>query len=139
LDYVLAKRVVNEFPELESVKLMMLFLHRLYPCRINHCFLNVFRFSCTHVGFDGFVEDGLFVVGGVSCCLELLVGEEDLLTLEVPALKNSSYKGPKSIFNSCCDGMLYLLKEKHFVVKEQGQSCHNLTPFVVRERGLKCH
>nr|GEX52912.1 hypothetical protein [Tanacetum cinerariifolium] len=32
--------------------------------------------------------------GSVSCCLELSVEEEDLLTLEVPALKNSSYKGP---------------------------------------------
>ncbi|GJS55735.1 hypothetical protein Tco_0629097 [Tanacetum coccineum] len=41
---------------------------------------------------------------GVSCCLELLVGEEDLLTLEVPAVKNSSYKGPKRRSNSCCDG-----------------------------------
>nr|GEU89027.1 hypothetical protein [Tanacetum cinerariifolium] len=102
LDYVLAKGFVNEFPDLESIKLMKLFLHRLYPCRISHCFLNVFRFSCTHVGFVGFVEDGLFIVGGVSCCLELLVGEEDLLTLEVPALKNSSYRGTKSI-NSCCD------------------------------------
>ncbi|GJS90637.1 hypothetical protein Tco_0773273 [Tanacetum coccineum] len=41
------------------------------------------------------------VVGGVSCCLELSVGEEDLLTLEVPALKNSSYKGPNRRSNSC--------------------------------------
>ncbi|GKE26275.1 hypothetical protein Tco_1441659 [Tanacetum coccineum] len=36
--------------------------------------------------------------GGVSCCLELSMGEEDLLTLEVPAVKNSSRS------NSCCDG-----------------------------------
>ncbi|GKE40819.1 hypothetical protein Tco_1464224 [Tanacetum coccineum] len=52
----------------------------------------------------GSVEDGLFVVGGVSCFLELSVGEEELLTLEVPALKNSSYKGPKRRSNSCCVG-----------------------------------
>nr|GEW67616.1 hypothetical protein [Tanacetum cinerariifolium] len=43
------------------------------------------------------------VVGGVSYCLELSVGEQDLSTLEVPAVKNSSYKGPKSRSNSCCD------------------------------------
>ncbi|GJW87915.1 hypothetical protein Tco_0163255 [Tanacetum coccineum] len=33
-----------------------------------------------------------------------LRGEEDLLTREVPSLKNSSYKGPKRRSNSCCDG-----------------------------------
>ncbi|GJQ93610.1 hypothetical protein Tco_0004749 [Tanacetum coccineum] len=32
LDYVLAKGFVNEFPDLESVKLMKLFLHCFYPC-----------------------------------------------------------------------------------------------------------
>ncbi|GKF18130.1 hypothetical protein Tco_0063048, partial [Tanacetum coccineum] len=31
-------------------------------------------------------------------------GEEVLLTLEVPTVKNSSYKGPKRRSNSCCDG-----------------------------------
>ncbi|GJS91495.1 sodium/hydrogen exchanger 6 [Tanacetum coccineum] len=56
------------------------------------------------VGVVGSVEDGIFVVGGVSCCLELSVGEEDLLTLEVPELKNSSYKGPNRRSNSCCNG-----------------------------------
>nr|GEV69223.1 reverse transcriptase domain-containing protein [Tanacetum cinerariifolium] len=35
---------------------------------------------------------------------ELSVGEEDLLTHKVPALNNSSYKGPKRRSNSCCDG-----------------------------------
>ncbi|GKC99232.1 hypothetical protein Tco_1169507 [Tanacetum coccineum] len=44
------------------------------------------------------------IEGSVSCYLELSMGEEDLLTLEVPALKNSSYKGPKKRSNSCCDG-----------------------------------
>ncbi|GKF57804.1 hypothetical protein Tco_0171341, partial [Tanacetum coccineum] len=39
----------------------------------------------------------------VSCLVELSMGEEDLLTLEVPALKNSSYKGPNRRSNSCCD------------------------------------
>nr|GEX20267.1 hypothetical protein [Tanacetum cinerariifolium] len=43
-------------------------------------------------------------IGGVSQCLELSLGEEDLLTLDVPALKNSSYKGPNRRSNSCCDG-----------------------------------
>ncbi|GKA45747.1 hypothetical protein Tco_0738543 [Tanacetum coccineum] len=36
--------------------------------------------------------------------IELSVGEEDLLTREVPSLKSSSYKGPKRRSNSCCDG-----------------------------------
>ncbi|GJT38923.1 hypothetical protein Tco_0938788 [Tanacetum coccineum] len=46
----------------------------------------------------------VYRMGGVSCCLELSVGEEDLLTLEVPLVKNSSYKGPNRRSNSCCDG-----------------------------------
>ncbi|GJU96286.1 hypothetical protein Tco_1321042 [Tanacetum coccineum] len=50
----------------------------------------------------------------VSCCLKLLVGEEDLLTLEVPALKNSSYRGPKRRFNSCCDGAVVSAKGETF-------------------------
>nr|GEV13623.1 hypothetical protein [Tanacetum cinerariifolium] len=44
------------------------------------------------------------IKGCVSRCLELSVGEEDLLTLEVPALKNSSYRGPNRRSNSCYDG-----------------------------------
>ncbi|GJU22931.1 hypothetical protein Tco_1156273 [Tanacetum coccineum] len=36
--------------------------------------------------------------------IELSVGEEDLLTREAPALKNSSYKGPNRRSNSCYDG-----------------------------------
>ncbi|GKC03836.1 hypothetical protein Tco_0995446 [Tanacetum coccineum] len=51
----------------------------------------------------GSVVDGTVSVCGVSCCLELSEGEEDLLTLEVPAVKNSSYKGPKRRSNSCCN------------------------------------
>ncbi|GKB03007.1 hypothetical protein Tco_0831096 [Tanacetum coccineum] len=46
----------------------------------------------------------LWSIGGMSCCLELSVGKEDLLTLEVPAVKNSSYRGPNRKSNSCCDG-----------------------------------
>ncbi|GJT39868.1 hypothetical protein Tco_0939733 [Tanacetum coccineum] len=38
--------------------------------------------------------------GCVSCGAELSVGEDDLLTREVPSLKNSSYKGPKRRSNS---------------------------------------
>ncbi|GJV00296.1 ribonuclease H-like domain-containing protein [Tanacetum coccineum] len=49
LDYVLAKGFVNEFPDLESVNLMKLFLYCLYLYRISHCFLNGFWFSSTHV------------------------------------------------------------------------------------------
>ncbi|GJR38393.1 hypothetical protein Tco_1214077 [Tanacetum coccineum] len=68
--------------------------------------------ALTFVGVVGSVEDGLFVVGGVSCCLELSVGEEDLLTLEVPALKNSSYKGPNRRSKSwLCLELLDPLKE----------------------------
>ncbi|GJR16100.1 hypothetical protein Tco_0798752 [Tanacetum coccineum] len=40
---------------------------------------------------------------GVSCFLELSKGEEDLLTLEVPVVKISSYIGPNKRSNSCCD------------------------------------
>ncbi|GKE97905.1 hypothetical protein Tco_0021256, partial [Tanacetum coccineum] len=41
---------------------------------------------------------------GVSGCLELSMREEDLLTLKVPVVKNSSYRGPNRRSNSCCDG-----------------------------------
>nr|GEU98925.1 hypothetical protein [Tanacetum cinerariifolium] len=44
------------------------------------------------------------VLAGDHLSIELLVGEKELLTLEEPALKNSSYKGPKRRSNSCCDG-----------------------------------
>ncbi|GJX64322.1 hypothetical protein Tco_0666845 [Tanacetum coccineum] len=65
--------------------------------------------------------------------IELSVGEEDLLTLEVPAVKNSSYKGPNRRFNSCCDGAVVSANGEHFIVGARGQSCHNLTPFVIGE------
>ncbi|GJR60382.1 hypothetical protein Tco_1502544 [Tanacetum coccineum] len=57
LDYVLAKGFVNEFPDLKSVKLMKFFLHCLYPCRIRHCFLNVFRFRSTHGECEQHIAD----------------------------------------------------------------------------------
>ncbi|GKA43967.1 hypothetical protein Tco_0736691 [Tanacetum coccineum] len=72
------------------------------------------RTALTFVGFVGSVEDGLFVVGGVSCCLELSVGEEELLTLDVPAVKNSLYKGPKARSNSCYDGTVVSAKGETF-------------------------
>ncbi|GKE30024.1 hypothetical protein Tco_1445408 [Tanacetum coccineum] len=55
----------------------------------------------------------VYRMGGVSCCLELSVGEEDLLTLEVPAMKNLSYKGLNRRSNSCCD---------EDVVSEEGET-----------------
>ncbi|GKA94949.1 reverse transcriptase domain-containing protein, partial [Tanacetum coccineum] len=42
----------------------------------------------------------------LSLDAEVLVGEEDLLTREVPSLKNSSYKGPKRRSNSYCYGTI---------------------------------
>ncbi|GJT82147.1 hypothetical protein Tco_1056489 [Tanacetum coccineum] len=65
----------------------------------------------------------MFVEGFVSCGAELSVGEEDLLTREVPSLKNSSYKGPKRRSNSCCDGNsgMYLLRKKHLCSSGSGQ------------------
>nr|GEV38436.1 ribonuclease H-like domain-containing protein [Tanacetum cinerariifolium] len=54
------------------------------------------------VGVVGSVEDGLFVVGGVSCCLELLVGEEDLLTLEGQSCHNLTEVG---VVGSVEDGL----------------------------------
>ncbi|GKA14343.1 hypothetical protein Tco_0693989, partial [Tanacetum coccineum] len=57
--------------------------------------------SCTSV------QKGLVEYSLKGVCLDLnmhAVGEEDLLTREVPSLKNSSYKGPKRRSNFCCDG-----------------------------------
>nr|GFC59831.1 hypothetical protein [Tanacetum cinerariifolium] len=70
-------------------------------------------------GVVGSVEDGLFILGGVSCYLELSVEEEDptLVVME----------------------LLHLLKEKHFIDGGRGQSCHSLTLFVFEERGLECY
>nr|GEV16842.1 hypothetical protein [Tanacetum cinerariifolium] len=59
--------------------------------------------------------------------------EEGLLTLEVPAVKNSSYKGPNRRSNSCCDGTCASAEEETFIVGGRGQSCHNMTPFVIEE------
>ncbi|GJT54813.1 hypothetical protein Tco_0989867 [Tanacetum coccineum] len=53
-------------------------------------------------------------IGGVSFGLELLVGEEDLLTLEVPILKDSSYKVQKRKSNSCCDGAVAFAEGETF-------------------------
>nr|GEY25368.1 hypothetical protein [Tanacetum cinerariifolium] len=44
------------------------------------------------------------VLAGDLLSIEFFVGEEDLLTLKAPAMKNSSYKGPNRRSNSCCDG-----------------------------------
>ncbi|GKE10375.1 hypothetical protein Tco_1413926, partial [Tanacetum coccineum] len=72
-------------------------------------------FSLAWMGFHELVLAGdLLSIGGVSYCLELSVGEEELLTLEVPAVKNSSYKGPKRISNSCCDGTVVSAKGETF-------------------------
>nr|GEU92195.1 retrovirus-related Pol polyprotein from transposon TNT 1-94 [Tanacetum cinerariifolium] len=46
--------------------------------------------------------------------VELFVGEEDLLTLEVPAVKNSSYRGPNRRSNSCCNGTCASSEEEIF-------------------------
>nr|GEU75976.1 hypothetical protein [Tanacetum cinerariifolium] len=54
------------------------------------------------------------IEGGVSQCLELAMGEEDLLTLDVPALKNSSYKRPNRRSNSCYNGTV--VSTEHAVV-----------------------
>nr|GEY77687.1 hypothetical protein [Tanacetum cinerariifolium] len=76
--------------------------YKAFLRRISHCLLNVFWFSSTHVGdlwsidirnhvvdrrltfvgVVGSIEDCIFVIDGMPCCLELSVGEEDLLTLE---------------------------------------------------------
>nr|GEY17351.1 integrase, catalytic region, zinc finger, CCHC-type, peptidase aspartic, catalytic [Tanacetum cinerariifolium] len=54
------------------------------------------------------------VLAGDLLSIELLVGEEDLLTLEVPVVKNSTYKGPNRRSNSCCDGTCASAKEETF-------------------------
>ncbi|GKA19393.1 hypothetical protein Tco_0699308 [Tanacetum coccineum] len=60
------------------------------------------------------ITGDLLSIGWVSGCLELSVGEEDLLTLKVLALKNSSYKGPNRRSNSCCDGAVVSAKGEIF-------------------------
>nr|GEV05946.1 hypothetical protein [Tanacetum cinerariifolium] len=85
------------------------------------------------------IQNRMVDEGGVSCCLELSVGEEDLLTFEVPVLKIHRTKDQKEDPTLVVTELLYLLKEKHVVVVEQGQSCHNLMPFVIGEQGLNCH
>nr|GEY15078.1 hypothetical protein [Tanacetum cinerariifolium] len=54
------------------------------------------------------------VAGCVSCRVELSVGKEDLLTLKVPKVKNSSYKGPNRRSNSCCDEVVVSAKGEIF-------------------------
>ncbi|GJT31436.1 hypothetical protein Tco_0911711 [Tanacetum coccineum] len=63
----------------------------------------------------------MFVEGFVSCGAKLSVGEEDLLTREVPSLKNSSYKGPKRRSNSCCDRTVVSAEGKTFCSSGAGQ------------------
>ncbi|GJR79902.1 hypothetical protein Tco_0150687 [Tanacetum coccineum] len=63
----------------------------------------------------------MFVEGFVSCGAELSVGEEDLLTREVPSLKNSSYKGPKRRSKSCCDRTVVSAEGKTFCSSGAGQ------------------
>ncbi|GJV37201.1 hypothetical protein Tco_1409678 [Tanacetum coccineum] len=50
--------------------------------------------------------------GGVSYCVELSVGKEDLLTLEVTAVKMDRIDDPTLVVTE----LLHLLKDKHFVV-----------------------
>nr|GFC19850.1 hypothetical protein [Tanacetum cinerariifolium] len=52
--------------------------------------------------------------GGMSCGFELFKGDEDLLTLEVHAVKNSSYKGPNRRSNSYCNGTCASAEEETF-------------------------
>ncbi|GJW26834.1 hypothetical protein Tco_0040645 [Tanacetum coccineum] len=93
----------------------------LCPCGIRNCRLIKARTLCRKVA--GLDVGRMFVEGFVSCGAELSVGEEDLLTREVPSLKNSSYKGPKRRSNSCCDGNsgMYLLRKKHLCSSGSGQ------------------
>ncbi|GKG06872.1 hypothetical protein Tco_0329841, partial [Tanacetum coccineum] len=65
----------------------------------------VFLFALAWMDFHELELTGdLLSIGCVSYGAELSVGEEDLLTREVPSLKNSSYKGPKKRSNSRCNG-----------------------------------
>nr|GEW01149.1 protein reticulata-related 1, chloroplastic-like [Tanacetum cinerariifolium] len=75
----------------------------------------VVLFTLALMDFHELVLAGdLLSIGGVSRCLELSVGEEDMVTLDVPALQNSSYKGPNRRSNSCCD---------ETVVSAEGRTC----------------
>ncbi|GKD27106.1 hypothetical protein Tco_1233320, partial [Tanacetum coccineum] len=58
----------------------------------------------------------LSVFGILRLIEELSVGEEDLLTREGLALKNSSYKGPKRRSNSCCDGAIVSSEGETFCI-----------------------
>ncbi|GJT47020.1 putative reverse transcriptase domain-containing protein [Tanacetum coccineum] len=115
--------------QLLSVKTDEVLLHGFYPCRISIASLMFFVLQsltgvpmnleltgdilvhqedlaiyCTGVLEKDWIEYALKV--SVSFLIELSVGEEDLLTREVPSLKNSSYKGPKRRSNSYCDGTI---------------------------------
>ncbi|GJU54539.1 hypothetical protein Tco_1228253 [Tanacetum coccineum] len=63
---------------------------------------------------------------GVSCGAELSVGEEDLLTREVPVLKNLTYKGPKRRSNSCCDGTIISAEGETFCSWGTGPELHDI-------------
>ncbi|GJT44168.1 hypothetical protein Tco_1109961 [Tanacetum coccineum] len=78
------------------------------------------------------------IEGCVSCGAELSVGEEDLLAREVPALKNSSYKGPKRRSNSCCDGTVVSAKGETFCSSDAGQGCIIRRLLVIGEQAVKC-
>nr|GFA99912.1 hypothetical protein [Tanacetum cinerariifolium] len=81
-----------------SIELIKLFLHCL-----NHA-----KSAIASLMFFGSavlmrVIFGALVFGIMWLIEELLLGEEDLFTPEVPALKNSSYRGPNRRSKSCCD------------------------------------
>nr|GEU39669.1 uncharacterized mitochondrial protein AtMg00810-like [Tanacetum cinerariifolium] len=93
----------------------------------------------TVIFYPSVFENLWLIEGGASHCLDMSMGEEDLLTLDVPALKNSSYKGPNRRSNSCCDGTIVSTEGRTFYSWGTGSECHNLTPYVVKKRGMKCH
>nr|GEV10339.1 hypothetical protein [Tanacetum cinerariifolium] len=55
----------------------------------------------------------LVLAGGMSRCLELSMGKEDLLTLDVPALQNHHTKDQIEDPTLVVMELLYLLKEEH--------------------------
>ncbi|GJW53068.1 hypothetical protein Tco_0097153 [Tanacetum coccineum] len=68
----------------------------------------------TRVIFGPPVFEIVWLIEGGMSCVTLSVGEEDLLTPEVPTVKNSSYKGSNSKSKSCCDGAVVFAEGETF-------------------------
>ncbi|GJU50700.1 hypothetical protein Tco_1220255 [Tanacetum coccineum] len=87
------------------------------------------------------LENGWLIMREGSCLfrMEFSVGGRRLVwdTVKVPSFYNLTVaKGQKEDPTPVVMELLYLLKEKHFVVLVRGQGCHNLSLLSVRKWAL---